>query len=240
MPPGAEAAPTILQLTPEVVGIWLGAFLTLAIYSFLYADNPVYKFAEHLFVGVSAGYGVVLTINEAVIPDLVNPLFFPQKADLTAPHYWAIVPGVLGLMMFSRFIPKISWLSRWPICFILGVSCGADIPTRIQARLLKQMYGTMQPLVPIKDHHVQFMQGFDHILLFVGVLCVLSYFFFSLEHRGPLKVSSRVGVWFLMIAFGAGFGNTVMARVSLLIGRVQFLLYDWLPTIPGGGHRLGG
>ena len=34
-----------------------------------------------------------------------------------------------------------------------------------------------------------------------------------------------------MIAFGASFGYTVMARVSLLIGRIQFLLHDWLGVI---------
>jgi hypothetical protein len=31
-----------------------------------------------------------------------------------------------------------------------------------------------------------------------------------------------------MVAFGAAFGYTVMARISLLIGRMQFLLGDWL------------
>ncbi len=31
------------------------AFLTLAVFSFLYKDNPMYIFAEHLFVGCSAG-----------------------------------------------------------------------------------------------------------------------------------------------------------------------------------------
>jgi hypothetical protein len=31
-----------------------------------------------------------------------------------------------------------------------------------------------------------------------------------------------------MFAFGAIFGSTIMARMSLLIGRVYFLLHDWL------------
>jgi hypothetical protein len=232
MPPVAEVAPNIFHLTPHLIGIWVAAFLTLAIYSFLYADNPVYKFAEHLFVGASAGYSVITTLNEAVIPDLINPLFHPEKANLAAPHYLTIIPGILGLMMFSRFFPKIDWLARWPMALVLGVASGMAIPASIQANLLKQMNGTMQPLVPISSEgHVQFVAGFEHALLLVGVICVLSYFFFSLEHKGPLRVTSRMGVWFLMIAFGAGFGNTVMARISLLIGRVQFLLYDWLPTL---------
>ena len=34
-----------------------------------------------------------------------------------------------------------------------------------------------------------------------------------------------------MISFGASFGYTVMARVSLLLGRFQFLLGDWLHLV---------
>ena len=66
------------------------------------------------------------------------------------------------------------------------------------------------------------------MLTLVGVFATLVYFFYSIEHRGTAGAISRIGVLFLMISFGAGFGNTVMARVSLLIGRFQFLLYDWV------------
>jgi len=62
----------------------------------------------------------------------------------------------------------------------------------------------------------------------VGVVSVLIYFFFSVEHTGAVGVVSKVGIWFLMVSFGASFGYTIMGRLSLLIGRVQFLLDDWL------------
>ena len=68
----------------------------------------------------------------------------------------------------------------------------------------------------------------DNLLLFVGVLMVLIYFFFSLEHRGAVGGMSRLGIWFLMLGFGAAFGYTVMGRVSLLIGRMNFLVIDWI------------
>ncbi len=54
------------------------------------------------------------------------------------------------------------------------------------------------------------------------------FFFYSREHKGALGVASRLGIAFLMISFGAGYGYTVMSRVSLLIGRFQFLLGDVL------------
>ena len=62
------------------------------------------------------------------------------------------------------------------------------------------------------------------IIILVGVSSVLFYFFFSVEHTGPGKVVARTGIMFLMIAFGAAFGYTVMARMSLLIGRLTDLI----------------
>jgi len=62
------------------------------------------------------------------------------------------------------------------------------------------------------------------IIILVGVTSVLFYFFFSVEHTGPGKVVARTGILFLMIAFGAAFGYTVMARMSLLIGRLTDLI----------------
>jgi hypothetical protein len=62
------------------------------------------------------------------------------------------------------------------------------------------------------------------VIILVGVSSVLFYFFFSIEHSGPGKVVARTGIFFLMIAFGAAFGYTVMARMSLLIGRLTDLI----------------
>jgi hypothetical protein len=71
--------------------------------------------------------------------------------------------------------------------------------------------------------------SFNNLLLFITLITVMSYFFFSIEHKRPvLKGSAQTGRWLLMIAFGAIFGNTVMARVSLFIDRMQFLLFEWL------------
>ena len=62
------------------------------------------------------------------------------------------------------------------------------------------------------------------IIILIGVSSVLFYFFFSVEHTGPGKIVARTGILFLMISFGAAFGYTVMARMSLLIGRLTDLI----------------
>lgn len=242
-------AATLDHLTrPEIIGLWLQAAFTLAILSFLWSDNPVYKFAEHVFVGISAGYGVVLVWHQAVLPLLLYKMLPHLSGGAeTEANYWVLVPGVFGLMMLSRFLPRYDWVSRWPIAFVVGVTAGASIPATVQANLLEQLHGTVTPLTALHDlvskgavTGAGVLAAVNALLLVVGVICTLSYFYFSHEHRSALGWSSKAGIWFLMVAFGAGFGNTVMARISLLIGRVQFLLYEWWPVARTGLLRLFG
>ena len=62
-------------MTAELLGAWLFVFFTLSIFSFLYKDNPFYKAAEHLFVGISAGYMAVLYFWQQVQPNLFARLW---------------------------------------------------------------------------------------------------------------------------------------------------------------------
>ena len=206
------------------IGIWIAALLTLGIFSFLYRDNPVYKFCEHLFVGVSAGYYVVLTMISSVYPNLFQPLFNSFATDF---HWLLIIPLILGIMLFSRFFPRGDWLSRWPIAFVLGVYPALRITGFGQGDFVEQIHGSILPLwVP-----GSIGTSIGNILLVVGLVCTLIFFFFSKEHKGALGGTARLGIYFLMVSFGASYGYTVMARVSLLIGRVMFLLDDWLGAL---------
>jgi hypothetical protein len=147
--------------------------------------------------------------------------------------YAFIIPLILGLMIFGRFFRGWQWLSRWPIAFMVGFGAGASIPVTFQASILEQAHGTVEPFLAGGAAPTSPADIAGAWALAVGVLTTLTYFYFSAPHRAWLGRSSRLGVWFLMIAFGVGFGNTVMARVALLIGRMQFLLYDWLPLWTG-------
>jgi hypothetical protein len=207
---------------------WIAAILTIGIFSFLWKDNPFYKFCEHLFVGVSVGYSIAVTWYNSVYPDLFNPLFMAPLSKVSlGSKLLLIIPLILGLCYFARFIPKVSWLIRFPMAFVLGWASGVVIPAMLQTNVLKQMQGTF--LTP--GIFARWDTLLWAIISFVGVVCSVFYFFFSREHKGALKVASQTGVVFLMVGFGASFGYTVMARMSLLIGRLQFILRDWLGVI---------
>ena len=223
------------------VGVWVAALLTLFIFSFLYKDNPLYKFAEHLFVGVSAGYYIVLNYWTVVIPNLVDPLLRtfsgrdpvtheavvqaggPFAASLGDYRGWFVIPAVLGVLLFTRLVSRIDWMSRWSLAVIIGVYAGLKTTGFAQGDLVAQIQASLQPLWT-----GEFWSSFNAILFTIGLICSLLFFFYSREHKGALGVMARTGTVFLMVSFGAGYGYTVMSRLSLLIGRFQFLLEDWL------------
>ncbi len=200
----------------EIFEIWVIAFFTLALFSFMYKDNPLYKVAEHIFAGLSAGYYVGLIWDTVIITQLWDPMI--------GGDWLLIVPGILGFLMFARFFPKYSWVSRTSLAFVMGVTSGIFITSQLHGLVLKQMQATMQSL----GGGGGFGAALLSIIVVVGVISTLIYFYFSKEHTGVLGVTAKVGIWFIMISFGAHFGYTVMGRVSLLIGRVQFLAEDWI------------
>ena len=223
-----------LTTIPEV---WIGALLTLMIFSFLFKDNALYKFAEHLFVGVSAAYWMVVGIHTTILPNLIARLspglvsrIIPGAAQ-TEPQYDYLLPLVFGLLLLTRLLPKIHFLSRWAMGLVIGYAAGTNLIRYLQSDLMSQVSSTITPMVVFTSGRFDIGATFSHLILVLGTICGLLYFFFSREHTGAMKPASRVGIWILMVTFGASFGYTVMARISLLTGRVQYLLHDWLGLI---------
>ena len=204
----------------ETLGVWIAAILTLAIYSFLYKDNPFYKFAEHLLVGISVGFLIVIAYKDTVVPKVLDPLFVQHRL-------LAIIPVVLGLLMFARFSKQQAWLSRPALALYIGFGAGASIPANMQSYILAQMKATISPFAQFASVG----DAINAILVLIGLSTTLIYFYFSKRHEGAFGGLAKTGIYFLMVFFGATFGFTVMARVSLLIGRVSFLLSDWLHII---------
>jgi hypothetical protein len=187
-----------------LLGEIFAVLLTLSIFSFLYKDNPAYRFAEYLLVGVSLGYALPLAYTNAFKPFVLQRLFVEQK-------FIFIIPVIFGLLFWFRFSRNLGWLSRYPIAISMGM-VGAGVTMSMNSMVLVQVRQAMIPL-----------ENFNLFLIFIGTITVMFYFFFSKAHTGAYGKFSRIGIWYMMIGFGASFGYTVMARISLLIGRLQFL-----------------
>jgi len=199
----------------EAIGLWIGAFLTLCIFSFLYRDNPFFRFAESLFAGISLGYYIGIVSVNTLAPNLFRPLF----SDFGT-HWHLMIPLLLGLNLYTRFIPKIAWMARLSLAVYIAYYVGINMVQKLQGEVVPQVGATI--MNPIGGTYTPV----DNLIMIVGVLAVLVYFYFSIEHKGSVGAVSRLGIWFLMLSFGAAFGYTVMGRISLLIGRMNYLFID--------------
>lgn len=223
------------------IGLWIAAIFTLSIFSFLYRDNPFYKVAEACVVGVSAAYAMVVGFWTTMIPNLLGKLLpgmmqawaMPGLSPVPEPGSWLyIFPTILGIMLLMRLVPKASWISVWPLAFIIGTTAGLRMVAFLEADFLSQIDNSIKPLiVPDGSSGIDYWQSFQNGLLVVSILACLVYFFFSIEHKGAVGKVSRFGIWILMITFGAMFGMTVMGRIALLAIRLEFLFKDWLNLV---------
>tara|TARA_Y100000389_G_scaffold201427_1_gene244136 strand:+ start:1145 stop:1867 length:723 start_codon:yes stop_codon:yes gene_type:complete len=202
----------------EIIGVWCAVLLTLSIFSYLYGDNPFYKAAEHIFVGVSAGYIFTITFWDTIWPNLFGRLFptiVQAGFDFDASY---IFPLILGVFMLFRLSKKYDWLSRISIAYIVGMMAGLKFYVFLNSNLLTQIKSSA---INLSGSYLSIINEF---IVLVGVISGLVYFFFSKEHTGVVGKVSRIGVYFLMIKFGASFGFAVMGRISLLIGRFEELI----------------
>ena len=242
-------------MTGEIFGAWIAVFLTLAIFSFLYKDNPFYKIAEHIFVGISAGYWMSMFFWTQIQPNLFGRLWpathysdgiwygiydilgfiassiFPEGGidkghDI---HFSYLIPFALGIMMLLSLIQRFSWFARWGIAYTVGMAAGLRAYGYLNSNVLGQIKGTIIPLADSELPLFSLLEAshLNNLIILVGVVTGLLYFFFSKEHTGNFGKVTRIGIYFLMISFGASFGFAVMGRISLLIGRfVELITYS--------------
>lgn len=213
----------------EVFAVWIAAILTLMVYSYLLADNPLYRLAQHLFVGSSVGYAVVVVVHNVLRPWLFAPLL--EDATANWPYF---LPLLLGLLLLTKARGSSAWLGNSSVAFLFGVGAALAVGGALLGSFLPQIQASWVSVLPGSAGGAQ--AAANNILLALGTIGTLSYFYFTMGVRKGsgsafVRVSSTVGRWVLLITLGAIFGNRVMAYVSLLIERIYFLLGDWLGLV---------
>jgi hypothetical protein len=225
----------------------IGGVCVLAIYSFLVKENSGYRLFEHLFIGISAGMGVVVGIRDFLWPRILEPLFgldivvYPDGTLSKEYNFWLILyllPMAFGLLYYTLYSKKHAWMAKLVIGFSLGMSGGIAFKGFFN-EITPQITKSLKPLLtwsPVAGEPGMYQLGiaFGNCLFVFTLLSVMVYFFFSFRATAEsptLRKVSHSGRWLMMVCFGAFFGSTVMARMALLVERIQFLLTDWWDAI---------
>ncbi len=223
-----------------VASIVLAGISTLAIFSFLIKENRFYRLFEHLFIGIAAGYLPIVTVKTFLWPQVFEPMLgfntivFPDGTVSTPynPLYLLyLLPFAFGLLYYFIYSKRHAWIAKVVIGFSLGASAGLSFQGFF-AEIIPQIFSSFKPLVVFEAGQIDWMTSFNHTLFIVILFSVMYYFFFTFRRESRiLTKTAYVGRFFMMVCFGAFFGSTVMARMALLVERLQFLLNTWAPTI---------
>ena len=235
----------------DVLKLGVASLATVGLYTVLYKENKFYRFWEHVFVGLVAGYSLVALWTETLKANwwdrMVGQVATPE-GDPAKPGYWIyalLLPiGLMGYTIFSR---RHNWISRIPIGILLGLYSGQQF-NAWQTRYLPQVSGSAKPLLPTTSaffvpstegltpeaaakvgDQLYGSQALSNVIFVVTLLSVISYFLFSFDVRSrALARVTGLGRWLLMIGFGAIFGSTVMMRFTLLIDRMYFVWIEFI------------
>ena len=227
-----------LKLWLEFIGI----ICIVAIFSLLYKENPLFRFFEHIFIGLSAGYIIAITWVQILEPQWYKPML---PTDLGGEGKWTLIFIMLvATLFFTVYFPKLSWMNRLLMLGILGYYSGMALkfflggtapqitaafrppittyqPTGLPTGPPGSQTGHW-PIGTVAGHPIFFHPWW--LVSLVVLLCVFAYFFFSIDHkRAWVRRPSVLGRYFIMIMLGVIFGTTVMARFALLIARLDFL-----------------
>jgi hypothetical protein len=223
-----------------------GVVVTVGLFSVLYKENKFYRFCEHLFLGLAAGWAAVAIWTESLHTIWYDKMMgtVDETGKAASSGHWlyaALLP--VGFMSYMVFSKKHNWMARIPLGIVLGVWSGQQIQSYFntygpQVRAgMKPIIGTSGFLVPgsgsgvdpqVIAANVYWSQAISNFLFMFTLVSVLSYFLFSFDVKNKVLLKVNViGRYLLMIGFGAIFGTTVMMRFTLVIDRMYFIWIEF-------------
>ncbi|MFH1524460.1 MAG: hypothetical protein ABIF04_05810 [Chloroflexota bacterium] len=200
--------------------------LTLMILSYLIGDNPAFRVAVYIFVGVSAGYAAAVTWWQVLSPKVIVPLL---NGGLTE-RVLALVALILGILLLMKLSPRTARLGSPSVAYLVGVGAAVAIGGAVMGTLLPQVqasFGAFDVSSTSQSLGEQLSFG---ILMLIGTVTTLIYFHFGAKSTpgGPRRsmlvvILSLVGQIFIAITLGALFAGVLTAALVAFIERLNFI-----------------
>lgn len=223
----------------DLVGVLLGFFLTLSIFSYIFGDNALFRLAIAVFIGVSAGFAVVVAYYSVLWPQLFAPWLSGDSSRLV----FAVVPLLLGLLLLTKTSTRLAWMGGVPMAYLVGVG----VATVIGGAVLGTLFPQITVSVNVFDGWLATGGSFSSldgmftfiVALFtlIGTITTLAYFQFGARsrldgeaRRGALpEMMAWVGKIFIAITLGALFAGVYIAALTALVERFSFYFGLFLP-----------
>ena len=196
----------------DLIGLVIGFLLTIFIYSYIWGDNPLYRLAVHILVGVSAAYAAVVVINKLLLPFYQELRNSPSNLTLIT----GLVPLILGLLLLLKRLPRLAWMGTGTMALLIGVGAAVS--------LMGALTGTLLPQITAVPHPNPL------ISLLIALLTAVTLLTFTFSTKTQPGVEwkrpwwQQLGQGVLMITFGALFASVLNTSFILLIERLNYFV----------------
>jgi hypothetical protein len=219
----------------DFIGLALGFLLTVLVFSYLMGDNPFFRLAIHIFIGVAAAYVAIITINNVLIPRLIVPILTGSQGE----RLLSILLFIPSLFLFFKVTP-LRTAGNWSVAILVGIGAAAAVGGAITGTLFPQILGTINSVDPSANSISSnpWNQAINGIIIVLGTVTTLIYFHFGTQQipgqpneRLPIiEHISKIGKVFLAITFGSLYAGVFLSSLAALVERLSFL-WEFLNTL---------
>jgi hypothetical protein len=210
----------------EPISVLIGLTLTLMVFSYLIGDNPLFRIAVYLFIGVASGYAATIVWHYVLVPKLLQPLaeFDPL----------AIIAFVFAISLFAKLFPRVSWFGSFAMAVLVGVGAAAALGGALIGTLLPQAQAAIDGFdIRSAGGGVNaLLQLAEGGVMLLGTVFTLASFHFSAGRAADgapkrnriIEGVAWVGRIFIAITLGVLFAGVYMSALTALIERLSFMI----------------
>jgi hypothetical protein len=215
----------------DLIAGWASLIMTLFVFSYLLADNFLYRITVHILIGSTAAYAAIIAVENVIIPWVELTILSDSADDLLGFRILGIIPFLLGVSLLLKNVPRFASLSNLGMAVVIGVGTGVAVVGAVA--------GTIVPLVRETGEGFEDQNIFSAIILTVGTITTLVYFQYMARRRvdgtitrsRPMLLVAGVGRLFLAITFGAIYAGAVITSLSVFSGVIDTQLTFLLEQI---------
>jgi hypothetical protein len=205
----------------------LSFLLTLMILSYLVGDNPAFRVAVYIFVGVSAGYAAAVAWWQVIYPKVLLPLLTGSLIE----RLLALVPLVLGFLLLMKLSQRTAWMGNASVAFLVGVGAAVAVGGAVMGTLIPQTQASYT-VFNLTGGGSLLARLFFGLIMLVGTITTLVYFHFGTKATAGGPQRSKLVIWlgwigqvFIAITLGVLFAGVFAAAMTALIERMNSIWF---------------
>jgi len=210
----------------QLILLGIGTLLSIFAASYLFiGESHLFYTANSVYIGGMVALGV-FSLYKSLLSSAFTPI---GQGRVTL-----IIPVIIGLLSFAR-LTKARWLARFPIAILSGLGIGIMFGLIIRSQILSVITMTVNDVIVGSPDRI------SAVLMFVGIISVLTYFLYSARiskyvysPTGSLRHVMKFGRLCLMASFGYLSGYIAVISYSNVANFIVVVLSRYVEALFGG------